>query len=146
VNKSFLFLFFKKEKLSCFDCITNFAATFISGRMYHMTPNEVADRYFVCVRARDIEGLIGLYADDATITLPDGSEVAGAPAIRTFQEGVFARGAPFPTPGRRVISGDNVAVEIRAELSDGRVRRTANFFTVNGAGRIQRLSVYSQGS
>ena len=109
-----------------------------------MTPNEVADRYFECIRARDVEALIALYAEDATIILPDGTEVMGAPAIRTLQEGIFARGAPFPTPGHRVVGDGAVAVEIRVELAEGRTRRTANFFTVTASGRIQRLSVYAQ--
>ncbi len=111
-----------------------------------MTPSDVADRYFECIRARGVEALIALYADDATIGLPNGNEVVGAAAIRTLQEGIFAGAAPFPTPGNRVVGDSAAAVEIRVKLAEGRVRRTANFFTVNSAGRIQRLCVYAQGS
>ncbi|TCM16587.1 hypothetical protein EDF56_107166 [Novosphingobium sp. PhB165] len=110
-----------------------------------MNPSDVADRYFEVVRARDIEGLIALYADDATITLPNGKVIEGADAIRAFQTDVFNRGAPYPTPGSRVVGAQEVSVEIKAKLPDGSVRSTANFFYVNGDGRIQRLSVYAQG-
>ena len=37
-----------------------------------------------------------------------------------------------------------IAVEIEARLPDGTARRTANFYHLNGDGRIQRLSVYMQ--
>jgi hypothetical protein len=111
-----------------------------------MNVNEVADNYFRCIRGRDVEGLVALYADDAVITLPNGSEVAGSQAIREFQVNLFSRGAPYPTPGPRIAGERAVAVEIEAKLPDGSVRRTANFFYVNDAGRIQRLSVYMRGS
>ena len=110
-----------------------------------MSPSEVANRYFECVRGRDVEGLVALYADDAVVTLPNGGQVVGAEAIRAFQTDVYARGAPYPTPGPRVVGANEIAVEIKAKLPDGSVRSTANFFYVNGAGRIQTLSVYAQG-
>jgi ketosteroid isomerase-like protein len=111
-----------------------------------MDVNEVADSYFRCIRARDVDGLVALYADDAVITLPNGQQVAGSEAIRAFQTDVYARGAPYPTPGPRVVGAGEIAVEIEARMPDGAIRHTANFFTVNDAGRIQRLSVYSRGT
>jgi hypothetical protein len=111
-----------------------------------MSPDEVADRYFEVVRTRDIDGLIALYADDAVITLPNGTRVVGADAIRTFQTDVYERGAPYPTPGPCVVGASEIAVEIKAKLPDGSVRSTANFFYLDDAGRILRLSVYAQGS
>ena len=111
-----------------------------------MNVNDIADSYFNCIRSRDVDGLVNLYAEDAVITLPNGSQVAGSSAIRAFQTNVFARGAPYPTPGPRVAGGNAIAVEIEAKLPDGSIRHTANFFYVNDSGRIQRLSVYTQGS
>lgn len=109
-----------------------------------MSPDQVADRYFEVVRNRDVDGLVALYADDATITLPSGAQVVGVEAIRAFQTDVYARGAPFPTPGPRIVGASEIAVEIKAKIADGSVRNTANFFYLNEAGRIQRLSVYAQ--
>ena len=111
-----------------------------------MDTNKVADRYFECIRSRDVEGLIALYADDAVVTLPNGKQVVGGAAIREFQLNVFATGAPYPTPGPRVVGANEIAVEIKAKIADGSTRSTANFFYINEAGRIQRLSVYSQNS
>jgi hypothetical protein len=62
-----------------------------------------------------------------------------------MHQGVFAAGAPVPTPGPRVVGERAAAVEIAAQLPDGTVRRTANFFHLDEAGRIQRLSVYMRG-
>ena len=110
-----------------------------------MNPDQVADRYFEVVRNRDVDGLVALYADDAVITLPTGAQVVGIEAIRAFQTDVYARAAPYPTPGARIVGAHEIAVEIKAKLVDGSVRSTANFFYLNEAGRIQRLSVYAQG-
>lgn len=110
-----------------------------------LAATAVADRYFACIEARDIEGLLALYADDATFTLPDGREHSGAQAIRTMHLGVFAAGSPTPAPGARVVGERSVAVEIVAHLPDGSARRTANFFHLDDAGKIRRLSVYKQG-
>lgn len=110
-----------------------------------MTPNEIADRYFASVRARDIDGLIALFAEDATFILPNGQEFKGAAAIREIQLGVFANGAPYPTPRAMVVGEKSLAVEVEARLPDGSVRHTANLYALDGEGKIQRLSVYMQG-
>jgi hypothetical protein len=60
---------------------------------------------------------ITLYADDATIILPDSTEVSGAPAIQSLRTEIFARGAPFPTVGRRVIGDSAVALETKTGLA-----------------------------
>jgi hypothetical protein len=111
-----------------------------------MDPNDVADRYFEVVRNRDVDGLVALYAADAVITLPHGAQVAGIDAIRAFQTDVNGRAAPYPTPGPRTVGASEIAVEIKAQLPDGTVRNTANFFYLNEAGLIERLSVYAQAS
>jgi hypothetical protein len=111
-----------------------------------MTPSQVADRYFECIRAKDVEGLVALYAADAHLVFPDGREFSGEAAIRQVQENIFATIPPIPTPGPRIVGESAVAVEIETRLPDGSRRRTANFFHLNDAGRIQRLNVYWQGS
>ncbi|MPS68147.1 MAG: hypothetical protein E2586_06600 [Novosphingobium sp.] len=118
----------------------------MAERNVPMNPSEVADRYFEAIRARDIESLLALYADDATVTLPNGSLIEGTVAIRAFQTDVFNRGAPIPTPGSRVIGPQAAAVEIKARLPDGSLRSTANFFYLNGENRIERLCIYAQGT
>jgi ketosteroid isomerase-like protein len=108
-----------------------------------MQPSELPDHYFPSVRARDIDRFISLFADDAIMILPDGRQLSGAPAIREMELSVFASSSPpSPTPVAIVASRDSVAVEIDVQLPTGQVLRMANFFQLNGEGRIQRLSVY----
>ncbi|MDR2880449.1 MAG: nuclear transport factor 2 family protein, partial [Azoarcus sp.] len=61
-----------------------------------MTPNELADRYFACITARDIDGLAALYEDDATFALPDGREFQGKADIRSMHQSVFTAASPVP--------------------------------------------------
>ncbi len=109
-----------------------------------MNPQHVVERYFENIRARDIDALSTLYADDATFHLPNGKSFAGIAAIRDMHLGVFAAGSPFPNPVRQVITESSAAVEIEAKLADGSSRHTANFFYLNASGRIQRISVYAR--
>jgi ketosteroid isomerase-like protein len=46
-----------------------------------MDPRAIAERYFAAIRARNINDLIALYADDATLVLPNGKESKGVAAI-----------------------------------------------------------------
>jgi ketosteroid isomerase-like protein len=107
-----------------------------------MNPADVTERYFASVRARDLDGLVALYAEDACFTLPNGREFHGIEAIRELHRSVFAAGGPIPTPLASVTSASSIAVEIEARLLDGTVRRTANFYYLNAVGLIQKLSVY----
>ncbi len=107
-----------------------------------MTADTVTDRYFAAIRSRDIDSLIALYADDATFILPNGKAFVGKAAIREMHLGVFAAGAPIPSPTLLIAGEAAIAVEIEASLPDGTVRHTANHYQLNGDGLIQRLSVY----
>jgi hypothetical protein len=110
-----------------------------------VNPTELADRYFQCMRARDLEGLCALFTDDAIALLPDGREIAGLAAIRGMYQHIMGAGAPSPSP-QAIITGPNgAAVEIEARLADGSSRRTANFFHLAPDGRIACLSVYKRG-
>lgn len=107
-----------------------------------MNPATVAERYFVEMRARDLEGLATLFAADAVFVLPNGTELSGLGAIRAMYEKLLATSPPTPTPLVSVVGVKSVATEIETQLPDGNKRRTANFFHLDDAGRIKRLSVY----
>lgn len=111
-----------------------------------LTPAQVAERYFVCMRARDLDSLCALFAEDAVMILPDGKELTGRDAIRGMYAYLFQAGAPVPDAVATVASGTMAAVEIEARLPDGSVRRTANFFHCGDAGTIKRLGVYRRDS
>lgn len=108
-------------------------------------PNTVVDRYFETVRAKDIDAWMALFAEDASYTLPNGSQYQGKPAIREFQQNVFGHGGPYPTPGNRIVGGNGIAVEVEARLPDGTTRNTVNVYGFDEAGKIRSLSVYMRG-
>lgn len=107
-----------------------------------MNPKDVADRYFAAIRTRDIESLMALYADDATLVLPNGKESKGVAAIRATHESVFDASAPKPVPQEVILGDAAVAIEVEAQMPDGTSRRTANFYYLNSQGLIQRLNIY----
>lgn len=107
--------------------------------------SELTELYFSSVRNRDAEALAALFTEDAMMILPDGRELAGRAAIRGMYDYLFSTTAPSPTPIASVIGANAVATEIEARLPDGTIRRTANFFHLDGAGLIRRLSVYARG-
>ncbi len=108
-------------------------------------PNKTVDGYFVAIRAKDIDALMALYAEDATFTLPNGKSFHGKDVVREVHNSVFASGSPFPTPGARFIGAEGIAVEIAAQLPDGSVRQTTNHYRFDEAGKIRSLSVYARG-
>lgn len=109
-----------------------------------MNPTEIAECYFASVRSRDIDAFMELFADDATLTLPDGRIVSGSAAIREMETEVFKSGAPMPNPVAIIASDDSVAVQIDVSLPNGSLLKMANFYHLNQNGKIQNLSVYRQ--
>lgn len=109
-----------------------------------MNTSTLADRYFASMKSRDLEGLMTLFATDATMILPDGREFSDVTAIRAMYVGLFAMQPPVPTPIAMIAGAQGVATEIEAQLPNGTVRRTANFFHLDSAGLIKRLSVYAR--
>ena len=105
---------------------------------------ELADGYFAAVLARDLDTLMGLFAEDATVDFIDGSRVVGRPAITTLYRAAYAQGWPTPTPGARYTAPGQVAVEVAALTATGAQVRTCNIFTGNAAGEIQALTIYAR--
>ncbi len=121
------------------------AATEADGGETPVDPQSTVEGYFEAVRAKDIDALMALYADDATFTLPNGKSFSGRDDIRALHQSVFASGSPFPTPGARFSGAEGIAVEIAAQLPDGSVRNTTNHYRFNDAGKIISLGVYARG-
>lgn len=109
-----------------------------------MPSDPIDQRYFAAMRARDLEGVLALFAVDASISLPDGRQVAGLPALEQWFRMLFASAAPSPRAVAVIRGAGGVATEIETQLADGKLRRTANFFHLDDAGLIARLSVYTR--
>lgn len=109
-----------------------------------MSNNDLANRYFSCVKNRELDSLCALYVNDAELVLPDGREFFGVAAIREMYSSLFAAQAPSPTPVHVVVGDGSVAAELEIRLSNGDIRRTANFFSLDSKGLIKRLSIYAR--
>lgn len=87
-------------------------------------PESLCERFAACVAAADLEGILGLYATDAVVSLPLGREAAGPVAIRAAFVAALTAGAPLTGGGleswRSVVVGD-LAMTSATGL-DGRVR------------------------
>lgn len=121
------------------------AAAEAEGAAGPTDPGATVDAYFAAIRAKDIDALMALYADDASFTLPSGKTASGRDAIRETHLAVFASGSPFPTPVARIAGSEGIAVEIEAALPDGTLRHTTNLYRFDEAGRIRSLGVYMRG-
>ena len=109
-----------------------------------MDKHQLVDRYFSCIRQRNLDSLCALYVADATLALPDGRELSGVAAIREMYSALFSAQAPSPTPVNVVVGDKSVAAELEIHLPNGETRRTANFFHLNADGLITRLSIYAR--
>jgi len=94
------------------------------------SPEDLEPAFAAAVRAGDLEGIVGLYAADAVVSLPRGREAAGHAAIREAFAAALSAGAleAGAVRVRAVVNGDLAMTT--AALGDGRVhtqvaRRTA---------------------
>jgi ketosteroid isomerase-like protein len=62
------------------------------------------------VNDQDLDGLMALYAPDATMVLPDGSTVTGTEAIRELWSGLLAMGGRMTLRTRYAIEAGDLAV------------------------------------
>lgn len=87
-------------------------------------PETLCERFATLVAHGDLDGITGLYAVDAVVTLPRGREAAGTTAIRAAFAAALAAGADLCGGGvassRAVVMGD-VAMTSTTGL-DGQVR------------------------
>lgn len=72
-------------------------------------PEELAERFAQFVAAADIDGIVGLYAADAIVSVAEGREVVGAAGIRAAFDAALAAGDGFgvegTVEGRAVLAG-----------------------------------------
>lgn len=70
-------------------------------------PDELGARFAECVAAGDLDGILGLYAADAVVSLRDGREAAGRAKIREAFAAAFASGMDLAVEpaGPAVVTG-----------------------------------------
>lgn len=104
--------------------------------------NDIATAYFAAVNARDMDTLVGLFAEDAVLVFPNGTRFEGRQAIAGNYAAAFANGWPTPAPGYRFTGPDGVAVEVDVITPAGEPTRALSIFRCNLAGQIASLTVY----
>ncbi|MEO7446724.1 MAG: hypothetical protein ABI336_00515 [Humibacillus sp.] len=86
-------------------------------------PAALETRFNLLASAGDLDGLVGLYAADAVVSLPLGREAAGPGAIRAAYAAALAAGATWGQPTSvRVI--DTGALALTSSSDDDGVVRT----------------------
>ena len=91
-----------------------------------MLPRDLPNHYFPSVRARDIDGFISLFAEDATMILPDDRTI-GAPAIREMDCAVSLPVRQCLLRLRSSQTRISVAVEIEVRLPNGQPPKVCEF-------------------
>ena len=105
-----------------------------------MTPAEVVERYFACMRAGG-DSVASLFHDDARL-VGLGSVVEGRDAIDAFYGASIDASRPQPRLlGPLLVDGSRVAAEIEIALSTGDVLHVVDLFVVDGD-RIRSLTYF----
>jgi len=83
-------------------------------------PEELGRLFAERVNAGDLEGVLSLYEESATIVSPDGASASGSDAIRERLEGLLAMAPQItPTSSRAVMAGDVALMSNRWRMSLG---------------------------
>ncbi|WP_052358728.1 YybH family protein [Terrabacter tumescens] len=99
-----------------------------------LAPEALESTFAACVAGGDLDGLVGLYAADAVVSLPRGREAAGSTAIReAFGRALAAGvldGGETGVSSRAVVSGDLAMTT--STTGDGTVRTQVARRTAEG--------------
>ena len=105
-----------------------------------MTPVEVVERYFACMRVGDRD-VVELFHDDARL-IGLGTVVSGREAIAAFYGASIDASRPQPRRcGPLLVAGERVAAEIEILLASGEVLHVVDLFVVEGD-RIRSLTYF----
>jgi hypothetical protein len=102
---------------------------------------DVVDRYFDLAARRDVEAIVALFTDDATVT-DEGETRRGIDAIRAWQTGPVARYEYTTTiADSEALGGDQYRVAVRLEGNfPGGIVDLNYDFAVDG-NRVSRLRI-----
>ncbi|MFM8862233.1 MAG: nuclear transport factor 2 family protein [Acidimicrobiia bacterium] len=96
-----------------------------------MTPVEVVERYFECMRNGDL-AVVDVFTEDARL-VGLGTVVEGREAIRAFYGASIDASRPSPRlVGPLLVEGRRVAAEIEISLASGDVLHVVDLFVVEG--------------
>ena len=110
-----------------------------------VTAAEIKDamrRYTELITAGDLEGIVQLYAEDATVEDPVGSDPhVGHDAIREFYK--KAEGIEMVLDGAVRVAGNNGAAGMIAKMREMKLAiETLDIMVFNDAGKITSMKAY----
>ncbi|HZQ31697.1 MAG TPA: nuclear transport factor 2 family protein [Mycobacterium sp.] len=104
---------------------------------------SVAQRYVEAVNNSDAAALLALFAEDATLTHPVGSD-QGHGEIADFHTDVIFEGQVRMTIVRNIEQGNIVVAQLEGSspLNEDTTIHTVDIFTLNDDGLVQALDIY----
>jgi steroid delta-isomerase len=120
----------------------------VGSKIDSHSADGIVDRYLACHAATDLEGVLALFAEDATVEDPVGTPVLRGPsAIREFYRATHARNGRLVLErlGRVLVGGDEIALHVRARLArdaHGQGMDVIYVLRVAGDGRIRSLRAF----
>jgi steroid Delta-isomerase len=106
---------------------------------------SAVERYLASVSAGDIDGIVSLYAEDATLEDPVGSTpVRGHEAIRAFYERATKMGIRLEPTGPVRIAGSEAAFPFRVTTVGGPKMTidVIDVFRFDEAGKVREMRAY----
>jgi hypothetical protein len=104
---------------------------------------SVAERYVEAVNNADTAALLSLFAEDATLLHPVGTDT-GHSEIAEFHNDVIFAGQVRMTVVRRIEHGNIEVAQLEGSspLNEDTTVHTADIFTLNDDGLVQTLDIY----
>jgi|SRR5437868_3065788 hypothetical protein len=104
---------------------------------------SVAERYVEAVNNADSAALLALFAEDATLTHPVGTD-QGHVEIADFHTDVIFEGQVRMTIVRNIVQGNTEVAQLEGSspLNEDTTIHTVDIFTLNDAGLVQTLDIY----
>lgn len=104
---------------------------------------SVAERYVEAVNSADNAALLALFADDATLTHPVGTD-HGHDEIADFHTDVIFAGQVQMTLARSIEQGNIEVAQLEGSspLNEDTTVHTCSIFTLNDNGLVQTLDIY----
>jgi 8-oxo-dGTP diphosphatase len=137
------------DALSCPANVRQLVKRAVTGGRHALV--DVARRWLAAFNARDLDTLVGLYAEDAVHVSPKlrdrrpetNGEIAGRDALRAWWADAFARLPQLRYDERRVVAeGDSVFLEYMRVTPGEPDLVVAELYLMNAAGRIVRSHVF----
>ena len=137
-----LFSFTSAQSKADTEQIVGNANTFMKAQHY----NEVADNYLLYLNEKNLEGILSLYADNATVEDPVGSElVIGMAALRKFYSGAVNIDLKLTRTGPVRVAGIEIAFPFQLLMNvDGTpmVTDIIDVFRFDEAGKIVSMRAF----